>query len=218
MDVRTRASLRCPIGRHVIAASRQASTDSRNHAKALATGCRALFCGNRHVRRGRAYAARSLGRATCASAGRPTRQSALGGLEQQLSRVALLLTRESERIVAPLELAVVGRAGVWPHASLHAEAARRRPCCRCAESPKQLKGHPCRWAARGVGVSRRPLALWTAADASCAGREHARRGGNVQGLDGQANVLQLANCVLALSPMNSVADQMSPLGSANEAL
>jgi hypothetical protein len=31
-------------------------------------------------------------------------------------------------------------------------------------------------------------------------------------------VLQLANVVLALSPMNSVADQMAPVGSANEAL
>ena len=39
-----------------------------------------------------------------------------------------------------------------------------------------------------------------------------------QGLNGQTNVLQLANCVLGLSPMNSVADQMSPVGSANEAL
>ena len=39
-----------------------------------------------------------------------------------------------------------------------------------------------------------------------------------QGLYGQANVLQLANVVLALSPMNSVADQISPVGSANEAL
>jgi len=48
----------------------------------------------------------------------------------------------------------------------------------------------------------------------------ARRSGhrNGQGLYGQANVLQLAAVVLALSPMNSVADQISPVGSANEAL
>jgi len=53
----------------------------------------------------------------------------------------------------------------------------------------------------------------------CAGRgTPARRSGDRQGLNGQTNVLQLANVVLALSPMNSVADQMSPLGSANEAL
>jgi hypothetical protein len=42
--------------------------------------------------------------------------------------------------------------------------------------------------------------------------------GNGQGLYSQANVLQFANVVLALSPMNSVADQISPVGSANEAL
>src|SRR4051794_25909838 len=34
----------------------------------------------------------------------------------------------------------------------------------------------------------------------------------------QTNVLQLANFVLALSPMNSAADQISPVGSANAAL
>ena len=39
-----------------------------------------------------------------------------------------------------------------------------------------------------------------------------------QGLNGQTKVLQLANVVLGLSPMNSVADQMAPVGSANEAL
>ena len=50
------------------------------------------------------------------------------------------------------------------------------------------------------------------------GGKPARRSGNGQGRYGQANVLQLANVVLGLSPMNSVADQMSPLGSANEAL
>jgi hypothetical protein len=40
---------------------------------------------------------------------RPTRQSALAGVEQALSRVALLLARESERVVAPVELTLVGR-------------------------------------------------------------------------------------------------------------
>ena len=50
------------------------------------------------------------------------------------------------------------------------------------------------------------------------GGKPARRSGNAQGWYGQTNVLQLANCVRALSPMNSVADQMSPVGSANEAL
>ena len=39
-----------------------------------------------------------------------------------------------------------------------------------------------------------------------------------QGLNGQTKVLQLANVVLGLSPMNSVADQMAPVVSANEAL
>lgn len=50
------------------------------------------------------------------------------------------------------------------------------------------------------------------------GGKPARRRGKGQGRYGQANVLQLAKVVLGLSPMNSVADQMSPLGSANEAL
>jgi hypothetical protein len=57
------------------------------------------------------------------------------------------------------------------------------------------------------------------------GRRRLRRAGSPpdaaarsQGLNGQTNVLQLANWVLALSPMNSVADQMAPVGSANEAL
>jgi len=40
---------------------------------------------------------------------RPTRQSALAGVEQALSQVALLPARESERVVAPLELTLVGR-------------------------------------------------------------------------------------------------------------
>ena len=44
-----------------------------------------------------------------ASDGRPTPQSALAELERTLSRVALLLARKSERVVAPLELTVVGR-------------------------------------------------------------------------------------------------------------
>lgn len=38
------------------------------------------------------------------------------------------------------------------------------------------------------------------------------------GVVGQTNVLQFANWVLGLSPMNSVADQIWPVGSANEAL
>ena len=39
----------------------------------------------------------------------PTRQSALAGVEQALFQVALLPARESERVVAPLELTLAGR-------------------------------------------------------------------------------------------------------------
>jgi hypothetical protein len=51
----------------------------------------------------------------------PTRQPALAGVEQALSRVALLLARESERVVAPLDLTVVGR----PQRASGAGATRR---------------------------------------------------------------------------------------------
>jgi hypothetical protein len=41
----------------------------------------------------------------------PTRQSVVGGVEQALSRVALVVARKSERVIAPLEVSVVGVQG-----------------------------------------------------------------------------------------------------------
>ena len=71
-------------------------------------------------------------RRSCASSSSfRTRQSAIGGVKHAPSHVALLVARESERVVAPLELALVGR----PERACDVYV-RRRPDARRAAASK----------------------------------------------------------------------------------